>query len=215
MTIIVTTAIIKGGSAKTTTTMAIARILARRGEKVTVLDTDNTGGATLWAQYVAEENETRHEAKPDAEEYELGFDVLPANQATVSNPAALRRKYDGWVLIDTPPSDTGVVKAAMDAADIVIIPCQPSVSDLTHAGKTYAQANGRGLVLLTRVKPRTRLAQEAIESLDNGQVTRFDTYISEREAIKNLYGTTQVDNQQYSSVVEELMGVVKQLGLEA
>ena len=32
--------------------MLIAGCLARRGEHVTVLDADNTGGATLWDEYV-------------------------------------------------------------------------------------------------------------------------------------------------------------------
>ena len=44
---IITIAIIKGGSGKTTTSMALAEGLAMRGKTVTVLDSDNTGGATL------------------------------------------------------------------------------------------------------------------------------------------------------------------------
>ena len=52
-TILVAVADIKGGVGKTTTAMLIAGCLARRGEHVTVLDADNTGGATLWTIVVA------------------------------------------------------------------------------------------------------------------------------------------------------------------
>ena len=58
-TILVAVADIKGGVGKTTTAMLIAGCLARRGEHVTVLDADNTGGATLWDEYVRIEDDRR------------------------------------------------------------------------------------------------------------------------------------------------------------
>lgn len=206
MPTIITSAIIKGGSAKTTTSMAIAALLARRGQRVIVLDSDNTGGATLWEDYVQQENERRHDKNPDAKPYELGFEVIPVNEAILNNPQRLRAKYADydWIIIDTPPSDAGVMQAAINAADVTIIPCQPSVSDLTHAGKTFAACRN-GIVLLTRVKARTKLAKDAIAELDAEGVPRFETVISEREAIKKLYGTNDVDNAEYASVVQELI----------
>ena len=79
-TILVAVADIKGGVGKTTTAMLIAGCLARRGEHVTVLDADNTGGATLWDEYVRIEDDRRRKEdeangtphKP----YKLGFDVI-------------------------------------------------------------------------------------------------------------------------------------------
>lgn len=121
-------------------------------------------------------------------------------------------KYSGWVIIDTPPSDAGVVQAAINAGDVVIIPCQPSVSDLTHAGRTYAAARN-GIVLLTRVKPRTKLARNSISELDEEGIARFETVITEREAVKNMYGTTEIDNKEYSSVVQELIDYLSEINL--
>lgn len=197
--------------------MSLAGLLARRGETVTVLDSDNTGGATMWEQYVALEDERLRDEDEAAgkphKPYTLGFDVVQTNEAVLNSPELLRRRYSGWVIIDTPPSDAGVVQAAIRAADVVVIPCQPSISDLTHAGKTYA-ATPNGIVLLTRVKPRTILAQNAIAQLDEEGIARFETYISEREAIKNLYGTNAVDNKEYSSVLQELLDYVHDNGKE-
>lgn len=145
--------------------MALAELLHKRGEQVTVLDSDNTGGATMWEMYVEQENRRRRQDNPDAKPYTLSFPVVQTNEAVLNNPELIREKYSGWVIIDTPPSDAGVVQAAINAGDVVIIPCQPSVSDLTHAGRTYAAARN-GIVLLTRVKPRTKLARNSISELD-------------------------------------------------
>ena len=211
-TVIITVAIIKGGSGKTTTSMALAELLHKRGEQVTVLDSDNTGGATMWEMYVEQENRRRRQDNPDAEPYTLGFPVVQTNEAILNNPEHIREKYSGWVIIDTPPSDAGVVQAAINAGDVVIIPCQPSVSDLTHAGRTYAAARN-GIVLLTRVKPRTKLARNSISELDEEGIARFETVITEREAVKNMYGTTEIDNKEYSSVVQELIDYLSEINL--
>lgn len=208
---IIAVAIVKGGSAKTTTSMEIAGLLARRGKHVVVLDSDNTGGATLWDEYVRQANEADREANPDAPDNLLGFEVTPANAATLSNRRRIFDRYRGYdyVIIDTPPSDVGIMKAATSCADVTIIPSQPSISDMSHAGKTYAETQN-AIVLLTRVKPRTRLARNAIAELDEHGITRFETVITEREAIKNHYGTTDVDNAEYSSVVQELIDYLDQ-----
>lgn len=211
-TLIVTVGDIKGGVAKTTTAMELAMGLARRGEQVVVLDTDNTGGATLWQRYAIEaEQDRKARAEAAGRRYEprsLGFEVKPANEAAIGDRDAIEREYKGWVIIDTPPSGTSTMNTAIDVADIVIIPSQPSISDLTHAGRTYRAARN-GIVLLTRAKPRTRLYKDAVEWLDEGQVTRFETCINEREAVKRMYGTMDYDRSEYDSVVNELIDYVR------
>ena len=104
-TILVAVADIKGGVGKTTTAMLIAGCLARRGEHVTVLDADNTGGATLWDEYVRIEDDRRRKEdeangtphKP----YKLGFDVIQTNDVILGMPDRIRERYKGWVIIDT------------------------------------------------------------------------------------------------------------------
>lgn len=199
---------VKGGVGKTTTTMNIAALLARRGYPVTVLDSDNTGGATLWLKYVIAQNkQLQAEAAKKGEtvpEYKLNFNVVPANLPQL-DADWIRNQYDGWVLIDTPPSDNNMIRAAIVACDLAIIPCQPSVSDLTHAAITFKDSLGKGVILLTRVKTNTRSAKEAIASLDAQQIPQFETVIREREFIRNMYGTNQIDNQDYASVTQELI----------
>lgn len=214
---IIAVACAKGGVAKTTTAMQVAGLLARWQWPVVLLDADNTGGATKWEQFVlAEAREIREENErngTDREEPSLGFPIVPVNQPGLDRDQILERYPNHWVLIDTPPSDTTVIQKAIDAADVSIIPTQPSVQDLRLAGDTYAAARN-GIVLLVRVKPRTRLFRQTVEELDSGNVTRFEHYISEREDIKAMAGTARLDLQEYSSVVDELVEFLKSVGVE-
>lgn len=201
---IVTTACAKGGCAKTTTTMQLAGLLARREQRngrddmVVVLDEDNTGGATKWAM-LAEENDMP-----------LLFRVETLNPAMLTRDW-IEKKYAGkWVFIDTPPSDVTVIQKAIDCADVTIIPTQPSIADTILAGETYA-ATPRGLVLLGRVKPRTRLTRETLRELDDEHIARFETTVSEREDIKRMVGTNRVDMKEFSGVADELVDVFNQL----
>lgn len=206
----------KGGVTKTTTAMLLAASLHKRGLPVVVLDTDNTGGATKWEETVYEQNQTaRRQAQNTGQTIHaanLGFEVTPANQATM-NRRRLQEKYpDTWIIIDTPPSDTGTIQKAIDIGDVTIIPTQTSAADLRLAGETYAAAP-RSIILLTRVKAHTRLAKQAIKELDDAHITRFETLIPERESIRAAYGTATTDPQ-YASVAQELIDYIGQLEQE-
>lgn len=202
---VVTVACAKGGVMKTTTSMQLAGHLARRMHHngmetptVVVLDSDNTGGATRWAMVAQEAGSP------------VPFDVVPVNQAML-NRDWIERHYAGWwVIVDTPPSDTAVIQKAVDCANVTIIPTQPSGMDMMLAGETYASTPD-SIVLLGRVKPRTKLTREAIQELDDNKITRFDTVVSEREEIKRIVGTDKVDMKEYSGVTDELLEVFTQL----
>lgn len=200
----------KGGVTKTTTSMQLAGWLAKWGNEVTVLDTDSTGGATKWAEGVEDENERR--IAEGREPVSLGFQVVPANETSLNRDRLLRR-YRGWVIIDTPPVQTGIIQKAVDAADVTIIPCEPSMLSLYLAGETFAETP-HSIVLLTRTKRNTRLTKESLEELDSNDTRRFDTVVTEREAIKRMAGTTQLDSQEYSSVAQELIDYMDMIDAE-
>ena len=90
---------LKGGVGKTTSAIGTAEALARLGHTVTVRDADPSGAATLWA----------HKALSAGRPLPFGVEVV--NRFTVAAPAE-----EEWVLIDTPPLQTDLVEAAVDAA---------------------------------------------------------------------------------------------------
>ena len=95
---------LKGGVGKTTSAIGTAEALARLGHTVTVRDADPSGAATLWA----------HKALSGGRPLPFGVEVV--NRFTVAAPAE-----EEWVLIDTPPLQTDLVEAAVDAADLVLL----------------------------------------------------------------------------------------------
>ncbi|WP_428861075.1 ParA family protein [Bifidobacterium dentium] len=78
--------------------MCTALALSRLGRKVEVRDIDPQGSATLWA------------SKASAAGDPLPFDVLVANRFTVAVPPS---DPDTWVLVDTLPSQSDLIAAAM------------------------------------------------------------------------------------------------------
>ena len=110
---------LKGGVGKTTSAIGTAEALARLGHTVTVRDADPSGAATLWA----------HKALSAGRPLPFGVEVV--NRFTVAAPAE-----EEWVLIDTPPLQTDLVEAAVDAADLVLCRAGAStLAELTCIGK--------------------------------------------------------------------------------
>lgn len=110
----------KGGVAKTTTCMFLAAAAVRRGLPTRVVDADPQGSASSWADRAA------HLGTP------LPFDVTPV---TASGLRELSSEPAELVLVDTPPGTAAAIDAAIDAADLVIIPTGPRARTSTGYGR--------------------------------------------------------------------------------
>lgn len=151
---------LKGGVGKTTSAIGTAEALARLGHTVTVRDADPSGAATLWA----------HKALSAGRPLPFGVEVV--NRFTVAAPAE-----EEWVLIDTPPLQTDLVEAAVDAADLVLLVTTTGPIDLERMLETIRQINKPSSVLLTQ----TRYAEEFLA--ENG-LARCQETIPYKEAMR-------------------------------
>ncbi len=97
---------LKGETDKTTTATLLATAFERAGHSITVVDLDPQGSATKWPHLAAEVGVT------------LPFPVLLRNIQTMKN----LRETTNYTIVDCPPSDPGIIDAAISAADIVIVP---------------------------------------------------------------------------------------------
>lgn len=141
---------LKGGVAKTTTTIFLAQALAARGHRVLVVDLDHNNNLTDYYLRKADEvrigeQNIRHVltgglSLPWCIWPESPVAIIPATPslATVgielaTNPAAILRLRAGlrrldydYILIDTPPALTIELTAGLYAADLVIVPISAS-----------------------------------------------------------------------------------------
>jgi chromosome partitioning protein len=108
----------KGGVGKTTLATNVATALAIQKQRVLFIDADQQGSALDWSA---------------ARKGELLFPVVGLPKDTLHREIpALGETYD-WVIIDGPPRVYNVAKSAIAAADIVVIPVQPSPYDVWAA----------------------------------------------------------------------------------
>jgi chromosome partitioning protein len=106
----------KGGAGKTTLALHLAAAAQESGRVALVIDTDPQATASQWAAW-------RHDAPP-----EVIDSPPPRLAAKVAQAAAQGAEV---IVIDTPPHADSAARAAVEVADLVLIPCRPSAFDLS------------------------------------------------------------------------------------
>lgn len=131
----------KGGAGKTTLATHLAGELAMQGSRVTLLDADPQGSALDWAQRRLQSGQERLYGV-----FGLARDTLHREVPQI----ALEADY---VVIDGPPRVAALARSALLAADMVLIPVQPSAYDV------WATQEMVGLIAEARVfRPQLRAA---------------------------------------------------------
>ena len=148
---IVTVAQQKGGAGKTTLAAHLAVAWAKGGLKVGVVDIDPQASLTKW---FAERARVK-----DAVPIELR---CVGGWRVQSEVEKLARIVD-MVVVDSPPHAETESKIAVRAADLVLVPAQPSPMDLWATKTTLDLAKSEkrpALVILNRMPARGKLADQ-------------------------------------------------------
>lgn len=151
----------KGGVGKTTLALNLAGEWARRGGRVLLVDADPQGSALDWSQ------QREHEGLPRL------FGVVSLARDTLHREVPELAQGADYVVIDGPPRVASLMRSALLAADLVLIPVQPSPLDgwasaemlaLLREARIYRPDLAARFVL-NRCGARTVLARETAETL--------------------------------------------------
>src|ERR1022692_2048147 len=166
---------IKGGVAKTTSSVHLALALAARGERVLLADADVTNRSCLKWKALA--------ADWPASVVVLGFGDDLARQVN-----AMAGDYDS-IVIDTSPQHAKVLRQALMVTDDLIVPVAPSPIELEQLPDTFALAAEVDAaspvftqVLLVKVRAGTRSAIEARNYLTEHELPVMEVSVHLREA---------------------------------
>jgi chromosome partitioning protein len=144
----------KGGAGKTTLTGHLACEADRLGlGPVVVMDTDPMGSLSEWW------NERKMETP---------VFVRPGADGIAATLEELRGQGARLVFIDTPPANTTDVSETLAAADLVVIPAQPSPHDLRAIRKTVEMASKarKPMIFVVNGAPKgARVTSEAAVAL--------------------------------------------------
>jgi chromosome partitioning protein len=172
MAFVVAVAQQKGGSGKSTIAANLAAVLAAEGRRVALLDTDPQGSVTRWH----EERQRRGNGLAP-----LFFD-RPSGWRVPTVLDRLRRNHD-VVVLDTPPHAGTDAKVAVRAADLVLMPVQPSPADLwaSEGTRRLAAEEKRPLrALLNRVPAQGKMRDRVAAALEEMEVPLLQQCLGNR-----------------------------------
>jgi chromosome partitioning protein len=204
MALVITVAQQKGGAGKTTLAANLAAAFAG-DRRVALLDIDPQKSLARWHRIRA----TRPNATPLAFSDPAGWRLGPELDR-------LKREFD-IVLVDSPPQLDTDARLAIRAADLVLVPLQPSAPDLWAAEGTLdlARAEKRRLALVLNRAPATGTLRRAVEGeVGKRGLTMMPTALGNRAAYAQAFaaGLGVIEAAPRSPAATEMRGLLGDIG---
>lgn len=203
---VITVAQQKGGAGKTTLATHLAVALSQKGNRVAVVDIDPQGSMGHW-----------HGVREAAlgEGY-TGLTFASVSGWRVASEISRLKKTVDYIVIDSPPHTETEARTAIRGADLVVIPVQPSPTDLWATKATLDLAKAERVpvrVVMNRVPANSRLAAtiagELPELSENtlGNRVLFASSLMEGRCATEI-DPSSVAAKEVKALVAELVGIL-------
>jgi chromosome partitioning protein len=190
----------KGGAGKTTLALHLAAAAEDAGLVSLVIDTDPQATASTWAAW-------RKDVPPAV------IDSAPPRLASKIEQAI--KQGASFIVIDTPPHADSAASAAVEVADLVLIPCRPSAFDLAAVqttAKLVRLMRKPAFVVFTAGSPNApRIYEEAALLVSDFGVPSCPVIISDRAAFRHATGEgkTVLELEPEGKAAEEVRAIYK------
>lgn len=196
----------KGGVGKTTLAIHVSHGLALKGARVLLVDADPQGSARDWAA-------ARNDNPP--------FSVIGLDRPTIHRDLPpLAKDYD-HVVIDGPPRVSELARSAIIAADLVVVPIQPSPYDVWAADEiikliqeaSVFKENLKSVFVINRRIVNTAIGRDVGDALAEYSIPVLKTVISQRVGFAEsaAAGQTVLDIDPKGAAAKEILALTKEI----
>ena len=197
----------KGGVGKTTLAVHISTALAQRGRTVILVDADPQASALDWS--------ADRQADPL-------FPVIGLPTKNLHKEMPIHAAHYDDIVIDGPPRVNELARAAIIAADVVLIPVQPSpydvwaakeIVELLNEAKIYKEKQKSAFVINRKIV-NTAIGRDVTEALAGYPIPVLSSAVCQRVAFAESAGQgstvleidpTSVASQEVNCLVDELL----------
>jgi chromosome partitioning protein len=196
----------KGGVGKTTLAVHISHALALRDEPTLLLDADPQGSARDWAA---------------ARKSQPPFSVVGLDRPTIHRDLPAIAKNYAHVVIDGPPRVTDLARSAIAAADLVVIPVQPSPYDVWAAQEvinliqeaSVFKEKLKSVFVINRKITNTAIGRDVAEALSGYSIPVLRSQICQRVSFAEsaASGQTVLEIDPNGQAAQEINVLVNEL----